>query len=75
MLHNIRLYSFQRLTDKDVMNKDTLYELLFLADLYGFREKSWGGLHPKCNLVSHRSKAFPFVYIVNIFDFIKLFIH
>lgn len=43
MLHNIRLYSFQRLTDKDVMYKDTLYELLFLADLYGFREKSWGG--------------------------------
>lgn len=23
----------------------------------------------------HRSKASPFVYIVNIFDFIKLFIH
>lgn len=57
------------------MYKDILYELLFLADLYGFREKSWGGFYLKCNSVSYRFKVFLFVYIVNIFDFIKLFIY
>lgn len=38
--------------------------------------KAWGGLTSKMQHGQiHRSKAFPFVYIVNIFDFIKLFIH
>lgn len=55
-----------------------LYELLFLSDLYCFQGKSWGEIQFKNAKLSdqiHRSKAFPFVYIVNIFDFIKLFIH
>lgn len=78
MLHNISLCSFPRLTDKRIMNKDMLYELLFLSDLYCFQGKSLGGIqfrNAKLDDQIHRSKAFPFVYIVNIFDFIKLFIH
>lgn len=50
MLHNIRLYSFQGLTDKDVMNKDTVYEL-FLADLYGSKRKAGEASVQKCNVV------------------------
>lgn len=78
MLHNISLCSFPRLTGKCIMNKDMLYELLFLSDLYCFQGKSLRGIQfktAKLNHQIHRSKAFPFVYIVNIFDFIKLFIH
>lgn len=76
MSHNTSLCSFPGLTDQCVMNKEMFYELLFLSDLYRFQGKSLGGLSTKmqCGRI-HRSKAFPFVYIVNIFDFIKLFIH
>lgn len=55
-----------------------LYELLFLSDLYCFQGKSLGGIqfrNAKLDDQIQRSKAFPLVYIVNIFDFIKLFIH
>lgn len=78
MLHNISLCTFPRLTDKRIMNKDMLYELLFLSDLYCFQGKSLGRIqfrNTKLHNQIHRAKAFPFVYIVNIFDFIKLFIH
>lgn len=78
MLHNISVCSFPRLTDKRIMNKDMLYELLFLSDLYCFQGKSLGGIqfrNAKLDDQIQRSKAFPLVYIVNIFDFIKLFIH
>lgn len=51
MLHNIRLYSFQGLTDKDVMNKDTVYELLFLAHLYDSKRKAGEASVQKCNMV------------------------
>lgn len=77
MLHNISLCTFPRLTDKRIMNKDMLYEL-FLSDLYCFRGKSLGRSqfeNAKLDDKVHRSKALPCVYIVNIFDFIKLFIH
>lgn len=60
------------------MNKDMLFELLFLSDLYCFQGKSFGGCqfeNAKLADQSHRSKAFPFVYIVNTSEFIKLFIH
>lgn len=40
MLHSISLCTFPRLTDKRIMNKDMLYELLFLSDLYCFQGKS-----------------------------------
>lgn len=61
------------------MNKAMLYELLFLSDLYCFQGKSLGRSSvPKKTEIKdqiHRCEAFPFVYIVNSFDFIKLFIH
>lgn len=42
MLHNISFCTFPRLTDKRITNKDTLYELLFLSDLYCFQgKKAW----------------------------------
>ena len=55
-----------------------MYELLFLSDLYCFRGKSLGGVQFRQAEIDdqiHRPEAFPCVYIVNIFDFIKLFIH
>lgn len=79
MSHNI--CSFPRLTDKRIMNQEMLYELLFLSDLYRFRGKSSGGVRFGKEEVGdqvHRSEVLRFflcVYIVNIFDFIRLFIH
>lgn len=79
MLHNICLCSFPGLTDQCVMNKDMLYESSFLSDLYCFQGKSLGGDSSSQNAELddriHGPRAFPCVYIVNIFDFIKLFIH
>ena len=63
------------------MNQEMLYELLFLSDLYRFQGKSLGGVRFGKAEVSdqvHRSEVLQFflcVYIVNIFDFIRLFIH
>ena len=55
-----------------------LYELLFLSDLYCFQGESLAGIQFKnanLNDQIRGLKAFPSVYIVIIFDFIKLFIH
>lgn len=63
------------------MNQEMLYELLFLSDLYRFRGKSSGGVRfgkAEVGDQVHRSEVLRFflcVYIVNIFDFIRLFIH
>lgn len=75
MSHNI--CSFPRLTDKHITNKE-MYELLLLSDLYCSQGKSLGGVQFRKAEIDdqiHRPEALPCVYIVNIFDFIKLFIH
>lgn len=78
MLHNRNSCSFPGLTDKCVTDKEMSYEFLLLSDLYCFQGRSLGGLGSPIQdpMVRCRNpKLFRVFILVNIFDFIKLFIH